>query len=142
MNSMFEMIAIGMAAIAAVASAVAAWKSSRTGENALKFQKQFFRNQRNIARIQAIITKLRCLKTILLNPLESSDEKFRSLAALHGEIRSELADLVEEGVLPTRKSEFFEAASFAEIVDQLPHAGNEIDEEIKRLEGKVDEAFA
>lgn len=139
---MIEMIATGFAAVGALASAIAAWKSYRTSENALKFQKKYSRNQRSIARIQAIITKLRCLKSILLNPLESSDEKFKSLESLYCEIKSELEGLVEAGVLPPRKSKFFEAKSFAEIVDQQPLADDEIDKEIERLEEKIDEIFA
>ena len=139
---MFQIIATGCAAVAAVASAIAAWKSYQTGENTLKFQKQFSRNQRNIVRIQAVITKLRCLKTILLNSYESTDEEFQSLEALHGEIKSELEELVDTGVLSPRKSKFFEAISFAEIVGQQGYAGSEIDQEIKRLEGRVDEIFA
>lgn len=142
MNTKFEMITIGMATVAAVASAFAVWKSSRTGENALKFQKQFSKNQRNTARIQAIITKLRSLKSILLNPLDTPDEKFQLLETLHSEIRSELKGLIEEGVLPPHKSEFLEATSFAQIVGQQPHAVGEIDEEIKWLEKKIDEVFA
>lgn len=131
-----------MATIAAIASSIAAWKSYRTGENALQFQKQFAKNQRNIGRIQAIIINLRRLRSILTNPLGTSDDEFNSLESLHLEIKSELEDLVEAGVIQPTKTALFQASSFGEIIDQQTHAGGEIDKEIRRLEQKIDEVFA
>ena len=138
---MLEITLIVMATTAAIASAIAAWRSYLTSESALSFQKKFSRNQSAIARLHSIITKLRCLKSILVNPLAASDEKFQSMESLHLEIKSALEGLSEEGIVKPRESEFFNALSFAEIVDQQPVAAEEIDKEIKRLEAKINEIF-
>lgn len=131
-----------LATLAAIASAVAAWKAQTAAHEALNFQKRLSKHQDSLFLLRTTIESLWQLKRVLASPVEVSDEEFGSLEGLHQQIKANIESLNRSGVLPSRQSNLFEAQSFGEIVDQIPAANDEIDQEINRLQAKIDEIFS
>lgn len=131
-----------LATVAAIASAIAAWKAQTAAKESLNFQKRLAKYQDALFLLRSTLEKLWILKRVLTEPLGVRDEDINSLESMHGEIRSSLDSLVQSEVLLARRSMLFSARSFAEIVDQMPVARGEIDLEIKRIQAKINEIFS
>lgn len=136
-------IVIGiMAAIAAIASAIAAWKAQSIASKSFDLQKKISKHQEGIFLLRTTISSLWQLKRILGQPpLAASDDEFSSFHNIHRQIRLNLESLVQSRTIEETQSSFFSDLSRAEIVDNLPHANQAIDIEIKRLEFRVNEIF-
>lgn len=130
-----------LATIAAIASAVAAWKSFITSQSALDFQKKLSKSQDDLFVTRLTLTNLRRLKRIIASPLAASDEDFSSTEQLYLEIKKDLEHLSENSALPPRGVSFFAASSLAEVIDDRGVATEEIDVEIKRIETKINGLF-
>lgn len=131
-----------LATLAAVSSAVAAWKAQSAARETLDFQKRLSKHQDSLFLLRSTIESLWRLRRILVNPLSSPDDDFDAMEEIHRQIRSNLESLTQSGILPSRRSVLFAADSFAEIVDQMPVASGEIDAEIKRLQAKINDIFS
>jgi hypothetical protein len=131
-----------MAAIAAIASAIAAWKAQSIASKSFDLQKKISKHQEGIFLLRTTISSLWQLKRILGQPLAASDDEFSSFHNIHRQIRLNLESLVQSRTIEETQSSFFSDLSRAEIVDNLPHANQAIDGEIKRLEVRVNEIFA
>lgn len=130
-----------LATLAAIASAVAAWKAQTAAGKALDFQKTLSKHQDSLFLLRSTLEILWQLKRIFASPLEVSDEEFGTLESLHRQIKTNLDSLTQSRILLPRQSRLFEAQSFGEIVDQMTRS-EEIDSEIKRLQAKIDEIFS
>lgn len=131
-----------MATVAAIASAIAAWKSRSIAKSALDFQKALARHQQDIFLMRDTISKLWQLKRLIENPLASDDDEFNRLHSIHVQIRQNISSLTESGVIESRESRFFSPLSWAEIVDEMPDESREINIEINRLEAKINQIFS
>lgn len=131
-----------LATLAALASAVAAWKAQIASREALDFQKRLSKHQDSLFLLRSTIASLWQLKRILGNPIEARDDEFEAIESIHRQIKGNLESMTQSGTLLPRESGLFEAQSFGEIVDQMPSAREEIDHEIKRLQAKIDEIFS
>ena len=131
-----------LATIAAIASAIAAWKSQVSSHQALEFQKRLARHQDSIFLIRSTIDRLLQLKRILANPLLASDEEFGEVENIHRQIQKNLESLAQSNVIPPSDSLLFKAESFGEIIDQMTISNEEIDREVSRLKAKIDEIFS
>ena len=131
-----------LATIAAIASAVAAWKAQTAAREALDFQKRLSKHQDSLFLLRSTIANLWQLKRILVNPYEVSDDEFTELESVHRQIKRDLENLTRSGTLLPRESKLFAAKSFGEIVDQMPASNEEIGLEIRRLQAKIDEIFS
>lgn len=137
-----QIILAVMATIAAIASAIAAWKVQTTASNALEFQKKLSKHQDSLFLLRSTISSLWQLKRILEEPLAAGDDEFGSFDNIHTQIGQNLESLIQAGVIQRRSFSFFAARSRAQIVDRMPFASQEIDIEIKRLEAKINEIFS
>ena len=131
-----------LATVAAIASAVAAWKAQTAAREALDFQKRLLRHQDSLFLLRSTIANLWQLKRILATPEEVSDDEFGELGSVHRQIKRDFESLTRSGTLQPRDSKLFAAKSFGEIVDQLPVSNEEIGLEIRRLQAKIDEIFS
>lgn len=131
-----------LATVAALASAVAAWKAQTAAREALAFQKRLSKHQDSLFLLRSTIANLWQLKRILASPAEVSDDEFVALESVHNQIKRDLQSLTRSGTLLPRESRLFAVQSFGEIVDQMPHANDEIGLEIQRLQAKIDEIFS
>lgn len=131
-----------LATLAALGSAIAAWKAQTAAREALAFQKRLSKHQDSLFLLRSTIASLWQLKRILGNPIEARDKEFEALESIHRQIKSNLESLTQSGTLLPRESSLFEAQSFGEIVDQMPSANEELDDEIKRLQTKINEIFS
>ncbi|AXO62488.1 hypothetical protein DZC76_15445 [Pseudomonas sp. phDV1] len=142
MHPALQITLAALATLAAIASAVAAWKAQTAAREALDFQKRLSKHQDSLFLLRSTIASLWQLKRILGNPIEARDDEFMALESIHRQIKRNLESLTQSGTLPPRESSLFEAQSFGEIVDQIPSANEEIDHEIKRHQAKIDEIFS
>lgn len=142
MNPAIQIILAIMATIAAIASAITAWKAQITASNALEFQKKLSKHQDSIFLLRSTISSLRQLKRILEKPLAADDDEFESFDDIHHQISRNLKSLIQSGVIKRRSSSFFAASSRAQIVDEMPVGSREIDIEIKLLEESINEIFS
>ncbi len=94
-----EIFSIIITSLPTFAAAVAAWFSFRTSKQSLDFQKHFAKNRTVISQLEASITKLRAIRTILNNSLSVSDQLFISIDSLVDEIIVELSSYIERGLL-------------------------------------------
>ena len=131
-----------LATIAAIASAIAAWKAQVSSRQALDFQKRLAKHQDSLFLLRSTIDRLLQLKRILADPLLASDEEFGELENIHRQIRTNLQSLTQSKVISSRDSLIFKAESFGEIVDQMIIANEEIDREVNHLQAKIDEIFS
>ena len=142
MHPALQITLAALATLAAIASAVAAWKAQAAAREALDFQKRLSKYQDSLFLLRSTIASLWQLQRILSNPIEARDDEFKALESIHRQIKRNLESLTQSGTLLPRESSLFEAQSFGEIVDQMPSANEEIDHEIKRLQAKIDEIFS
>jgi len=132
-NPAIQIILAIMATIAAIASAITAWKAQTTASNALEFQKKLSKHQHSLFLLRSTISSLWQLKRILEEPLAADDDEFGSFDNIHHQISQNLESLIQSDVIKRRSSSFFAASSRAQIVDKMPVASREIDLEIKLL---------
>lgn len=142
MSPSIQLITGILAAIAAIASAVAAWKAQSIAQRSFDLQQKITMHQADIFLMRSTISALWQLKRILGQPLAVSDEDFGSFDKIHCQIRMNLESLAQMRAIEDPRSTFFSDLSRAEIVDQLPQANQAIDTEIKRLESKINEIFS
>jgi hypothetical protein len=142
MSPALQITLAALATLAAIASAVAAWKAQTAAREALDFQKRLSKHQDSLFLLRSTIASLWQLKRILGNPIEAPDDEFEALESIHRQIKRNLESLTQSGTFLPLQSSLFEAQSFGEIVDQMPSANEEIDHEIKRLQAKIDEIFS
>lgn len=102
-------IALGiLATVAAIASAIAAWKSQVAANEALNFQRKISKHQDSLLILRSTLDALFQLKRILINPSDISDEEFMSLEKIHGLIKKNIDALERGGIdLSEIKSDFF-----------------------------------
>jgi hypothetical protein len=131
-----------MATVAAIASAITAWKAQVTANSALNFQKLLSKHQEDLFLLRSTISRLWRLKTVLEDPLAADDAELSTFDSIRHQIRNDLEILGRSGVIKRQYSSFFDAQSRAAIVDQMPNATREIDVVIKRLEAKISEIFS
>lgn len=141
-NSALITIAVPiLATIAAIASAVAAWKSQTAARQALEFQKKLSRHQDDLLLLRSTKETLFQLRRVLVNPWEASDEDFLAMESTHSLVKRNLESLYQSGALAGELPAFFQVQGRAQIVDLMAVAVPEIDREIKRLQAKIDEIF-
>ncbi|BCX53881.1 hypothetical protein FSY45_22550 [Comamonas sp. Z1] len=131
-----------LATIAAVASAIAAWKSQIAATQALEFQKKLTRHQDDLILLRSTKETLFQLRRVLVNPWEASDEDFLAMESTHSVVKRNLESLYQSGALIGELPAFFQVQGRAQIVDLIPHSLPAIDQEIRKLQGKIDEIFA
>lgn len=85
-----EVVAACLSAIAAVAAAVAAWKSYSTAQKALEFEKRYAKNQYSLVQANVVLGKLLKLRGLLSNVLEAPDDEVRGAEALYRECQADL----------------------------------------------------
>ena len=136
-----EIIFMGVATIAAIASALAAWMSYRTSVQSLRFQKNIAKNQIHLQKLNSATTRLNSLKDILNNIFGSSDEKFISIDPLYLEIKSDLQALEKSGILKEKPSKFFSASSLCEALTLSINCHDEINHELGWIENAINELF-
>lgn len=137
-------IALGiLATIAAIASAVAAWKSQVAANESLNFQKKLSKHQDSLLLLRSTLDSLWQLKKILKNPHDVSDEEFINLESIHSQIKTNLKLLERAGIsFNENNSEILKASSFGEIVDKINNSEIELELITKSIQRKVDEIFA
>ncbi len=142
--SPYIQVVIGiMATIAAIASAIAAWKAQSIASKSFELQKKISKHQGDIFLLRTTISNLWQLKRILEKPQSASDYEFNSLHNIHRQIRLSLESLVQSHIAEEAQSSFFsEDISWNEIVGNLPNANEAIDLEIRHLETKINEIFS
>lgn len=131
-----------LATFAAIASAIAAWRSQVSSRQALDFQKRLAKHQDSLFLLRSTIDRLLQMKRILADPLLASDDEFGELESIHRQIRTNLQSLTQSKVISSRDSPLFKAESFGEIVDHMNIANEEIDGEVNHLQSKIDEIFS
>lgn len=97
-----------LATIAAVASAVAAWKSQTAATEALEFQKKLTRHQDDLILLRSTKETLFQLKRVLVNPFEASDEDFLAMESTHSLVKRNLESLYQSGALIGEIPAFFQ----------------------------------
>lgn len=139
MNEILQLALAFLATIAAIASAVAAWKSYVASQGALAYQKKYTKHQADVFALRLAHTNLSRLKRILRNPLAASDEDFSSVDLIYLEIKNDLERLSENNILPTGRSAFLAASSLAELLYDKGAAVSKIDIEIKMIEATIND---
>ena len=142
MSPTIQFILSIMATVAAISSAIAAWKAHTTASNTLDFQKKLSKHQDSVFLLRSTISSLWQLKRIIEAPLAADDEEFESFDKIHRQIRLNLESLFLDGTLQRLNPSFFTEHSRAEIIDKMPDAIGEINFEIKRLMAKINEIFS
>lgn len=141
-STVITIVVPALATIAAIASAVAAWKSQTAAWQALEFQKKLSRHQDDLILLRSTKETLYQLKRVLMNPWEASDDDFLAMEVTHSSVKRNLESLYQSGALIGELPEFFQVQGRAQIVDLMAAADPAIDQEIKRLQAKIDEIFS
>ena len=82
-----------LATIAAIASAISAWKAQTSARESLNFQKRLSKHQDSLFLLRSTIASLWQLKRVLANPLDASDNEFEAIESLHRQIKENLSSL-------------------------------------------------
>lgn len=142
LSTLLQVLPNILAAIAAIASAIAAWQSSVTSNRQLAFQKNLAKDQDSLFQIRLTLTSLRKLKRLTGNPLAANDTDFMSIERMYLDIKKDLEELSQRGFLPPERS-FFDAPSLAvamsNAMDTVPKA---FEAEIARIEIRISCLFS
>lgn len=142
LNQCLQILLASLATIAAIASAVAAWKSSVISQNALDFQKKWAKHQNDVFALRLTLANLNRLKRILSNPLAASDDEVSSIDLIYLEIKNDLSLLTENTTLSQGRSAFLAASSLADLIQDKDAARNLIDTEIRMIETTISHLFS
>jgi hypothetical protein len=72
----------------------------------------------------------------------ASDDDFLAIEVTHSSVKRNLESLYQSGALIGELPAFFQVKGQAQIVDLMAAADPAIDQEIKRLQAKIDEIFS
>lgn len=139
----FQILLGLLATIAAIASAVAAWKASVTSQRQFAFHKKWTGSEDDLFLMRLTLKNLRRLKRIADNPLAVHDEDFLAIERIYSDIKTDLEHLFDKGALAPRESTFFDKPTFAKAIgDKAGIAAEAIEREIIRIQTKIDKIFS
>jgi hypothetical protein len=137
LNQFLQILLGSLATVAAIASAVAAWKSSVLSQSALDFQKKLAKHQNDVFALRLTLTNLNRLKRIIRNPLATSDDEFSVVELIYLEIKNDLDRLTENTSLPLGRSAILVSSSLTDLIQDKDAAANLIDTEMKMIEATI-----
>lgn len=142
MSPLIQLTIAILATVAAIASAVAAWKAQAIAFRSFDLQKKITKHQQDIFLIRSTISSLWQLKRTLSQPLAASDNDVAALDNTLRQIRLNLESLSQSGTTKEETSAILSNISWTEIARSMPKNINEIDLNIKQLEKKLDDIFS
>lgn len=138
---MADLLPACLSALATAAAAFAAWMSWLTARNSLTFQKRLALHQYVLLRLNATLTKLQTLKSLLSNVIAISDHDFARIEPLFAECQSDLKRLELSDNITAVGSSSFRTSSFGELIDSLNQDKTPIDIEINNMRKALDAFF-
>lgn len=138
---MIENGSLVLTALATLFAAIAAWFSYLVSRNSLRFQKSYARNQGLINNLNSVITKVRVLRTLMEDPGGISDEQFQSIEPLFSEIKADLQNLNDIGVIDFSSMKISRITSFGEMIDHMAKNNAYLSEVVDALEAALNDIF-